>query len=1214
MSFPHLHVASAYSTHYGVTMPEALAAQAAADGASFLAVTDRDGLYGAVKHVRACVAESISPGLGADLEVHDDDLVSLGRVVVLAHGGTGGRGYAALCRAVSSAHETTVRVPGHAPSIPRSRLAQLAGLNSLTVLLGPTSDVGVYIGRRDNTLARASLATWLRMMPPQSVALEVVCHLAEPGTPGSVAPATRMLALAEHAQLPAVLSNAVRYGSPGEAVTADLADAARHLTPLAQLEQFRSGSTPLPGFPGNAASAPGLQVPGLQSPGTPAHGTPAHGMQEHSLQVNGQAWLKPAAAMRQVARMVVDAGQHSDGALARLLRDTQDLADRCALDPTSDIGLGRPRMPEASVIGITGDPLTELWARARHGVDDRYTRTGAAALHAAHERLAHEMATVEKLGFASYFLTVAKVADLVRGMGVRIQARGSGVGSVLNYALHTSSVEPIANGLLWERFLSPERQTLPDIDLDVESARRHDIYRTIFDTFGADRVSLMSMTNAYRGRGAVRDAGLALGLPDTRVAAIAQQMWRFNARDFRAALAEKPELAELAAEVAESAELGQLVDLTAKLDRLPRHISVHPCGVILSDASLLERTPVQASGMGLPMSQFDKHDMDPMGLIKLDILGVRMQSAMAHALQEHSRLTGERIDLDRVPLDDPETFELIRSTRTLGVFQLESPGQMELVGKLQPEKFNDLTVEISLFRPGPMQNNMPLTYLRARHGEAQPDYIHPRFEPILRETKGVVIFHEQVMRLFDELTGCGLGHADVLRRHLGKADKLPVIEAYVRKNALGRGFDAGTIDRIWSVLAGFGSFGFAKAHGAAFALPTYQSAWLKAHHPAAFLAGLLTHDPGMWPKDLIVAEARVLGVPVLGLDVQRSALDYRVEAVGETGRGIRMPLPELTGSSEAERARIVRHQPFSSLQDFRDRVHPRSRTFEALARVGALDSFIGYDRTRRHELLAHIQSLRGTAVAIADDQLAFEVPLPVLDYAGPRFDAVTSLQLRGRTQSDLELLDTGLAVSGHRMRKYYPLFAELGVTPASALATMPGGSEVLLAGVRRATNTPPMRNGRRVVFVSLDDGTGPVANVVFFSDAQERIGGGVFQTDLMLVRGRTRRSGARGVSVTGEGLWDLVTVAKERTRERARAAKAARAAALLDEEGGAELAGEGRADQARAGREPADQERAARQAAATPNPVPEPAPGRASASGTAASGTAAFDLWESRSA
>ncbi|TFC82341.1 hypothetical protein E3T26_04385 [Cryobacterium sp. TMT1-21] len=234
-----------------------------------------------------------------------------------------------------------------------------------------------------------------------------------------------------------------------------------------------------------------------------------------------------------------------------------------------------------------------------------------------------------------------------------------------------------------------------------------------------------------------------------------------------------------------------------------------------------------------------------------------------------------------------------------------------------------------------MQNNMPLKYLQARHGEVAPGYLHPRFEPILRETRGVVIFHEQVMRLFDELTGCGLGKADVLQRHLGRPRDLPRIEEFVRRRALERGFPPALIAQVWRVLAGFGSFGFAKAHGAAFALPTYQSAWLKTHYPAEFLAGLLTHDPGMWPKDLIVAEARNLGVPVLGLDVQTSGLVYRVEELVDGSLGIRLALPELVGSSEAERARIARHQPFTSLQDFRNRVHPRKRTFEALARVGA---------------------------------------------------------------------------------------------------------------------------------------------------------------------------------------------------------------------------------------------------------------------------------------
>jgi error-prone DNA polymerase len=560
MTFSHLHVASAYSTHYGVTLPETLVDQACAQGDTFLAVTDKDGLYGAVKHVRACVAAGIRPGLGADLAVHDEEHRPLGRVVVLAHGNMAGRGYAALCRAVSAAHEA-----GKKPSINRARLAELAGLRSLTVLIGPASDVGAALLRRDSADAHARLTAWMRVMPPESLVVEVVCHLAGPGQPGSVATATRMLGLAEGFGLPSVLTNAVRYGTPEEAVTADLADATRSLTPLAQLDQ---------------------------------------------LQANGQAWLKPAGLMRQVTRMIVDAGSHDDGALERLLRDTEQLAERCALDPVADIGLGRPRMPEASVIGVTGDPVAELWWRARHGIDERYAHSGTRTVEAAHARLAHEMDTVEQLGFSSYFLTVARVANLIREMGIRIQARGSGVGSVLNYALHTSSVEPISNGLLWERFLSPERQTLPDIDLDVESARRHDIYRAIFSAFGKDRVSLMSMTNAYRGRGAVRDAGLALGLPGEQVAAIAKQMWRFNARDFRCALEEKPELEALAAEVRQSQQLDMLVDLTAKLDRLPRHISVHPCGVILSDTSLLDRTPVQASGMGLPMSQFDKHDMD----------------------------------------------------------------------------------------------------------------------------------------------------------------------------------------------------------------------------------------------------------------------------------------------------------------------------------------------------------------------------------------------------------------------------------------------------------------------------------------------------------------------------------------------------------------------------------------------------------------------------
>ena len=308
----------------------------------------------------------------------------------------------------------------------------------------------------------------------------------------------------------------------------------------------------------------------------------------------------------------------------------------------------------------------------------------------------------------------------------------------------------------------------------------------------------MSMQNGYRARGAVRDAGLALGMEEGEIGDIAKQLWRFSARNFREALEEKPELKEFAGRVGQrdfsgNQQLDLLVDLTERLDRLPRHISMHPCGVILGDATLLDRTPVQPSGLGLPMSQFDKHDMDPMGMLKLDVLGVRMQSAMAFAVREVIRLHPSKaevvaagahpvgpdgtgpdyiaedgsIDLNAVPLDDEPTYELIRSTHTLGCFQIESPGQRELIGKLAPREFNDLIIDISLFRPGPMKSDMVRPFLEHRHGFAPEVYPHPDLKPVLKETHGVTVFHEQILKTFDVMTGCGLARADEFRRALG---------------------------------------------------------------------------------------------------------------------------------------------------------------------------------------------------------------------------------------------------------------------------------------------------------------------------------------------------------------------------------------------------------------------------------------------------------------
>ena len=496
-------------------------------------------------------------------------------------------------------------------------------------------------------------------------------------------------------------------------------------------------------------------------------------------------------------------------------------------------------------------------------------------------RLDDELAVIAGLGYPTYFLTVATVVDLIRDLGIRVAARGSGAGSLVNFLLGISGVDPMRYGLLMERFCSPLRAQLPDIDIDVEAARRTEIYEKVIARFGGERVTCVSMMDSYRVRHAIRDVGAALGMPPSEVDAMAKAFPHISARNVRHAIADLP---ELRASGLNAPRLDLMLDLVERLDGLPRHIALHPCGVVLSNSRLLDRTPVEASWIGFPMSQFDKDDVEALGLLKLDILGIRMQSAMAHAVDEVRRVDGESIDLDdrtQVPLDDETTFRMIRTTHTLGCFQIESPGQRELIGKFGPETFEDLITDISLFRPGPVKSDMIVPFLNARQGWSAPEFLHPTLIPALKETEGVVVFHEQVLLMVAETTGVTLAEADEVRRAMGSPQGQKEVEAWWRPAALARGYPRDVTDRIWEVLTAFASFGFCKAHAAAFALPTYQSAWLKAHHPAAFLSGVLTHDPGMYPKRLILDDARSLGISVLGLDVNASQQAYVIERLGE---------------------------------------------------------------------------------------------------------------------------------------------------------------------------------------------------------------------------------------------------------------------------------------------------------------------------------------------
>ncbi|MFE8925068.1 DNA polymerase III subunit alpha [Streptomyces rochei] len=1085
--FTHLHTVSGFSARYGASHPERLAERAFERGMDALALTDRDTLAGTVRFAKACAKAGVRPLFGAELAVSPPEPEadrtetsvrrdrrrtpvrggafvdeSAPRVTFLARDGA--RGWADLCRLVSAAHTT--------PDTPLLSWADNHA-DGLTVLLGPDSDVGraLAAGRPDR--AARLLAPW-REVYGDALRLEAVWHGRKGTGPGSLRLAARTVGFAAEQGVRPVLSNAVRYADPGQGQIADVLDAARRLVPIDASKELDSG----------------------------------------------EAWLKDAGAMRHAAERIVEAAGFRREAAHRLLEQTQATAAACLVDPEDDLGMGAVHFPEPHLVGAGRRTAQRaLASRAAAGMVLRgYDRRPG---HREYwERMHHELDIIAHHGFASYFLTVAQVVDDVRRMGIRVAARGSGAGSLVNHLLGIAHADPVEHGLLMERFLSKERVVLPDIDIDVESARRLEVYRAIIGRFGTERVATVAMPETYRVRHAIRDVGAALSMDPAEIDRVAKSFPHIRARDARAALEELPELRELAGE---KKRYGRLWELVEGLDALPRGVAMHPCGVLLSDASLLSRTPVvPTSGEGFPMAQFDKDDVEDLGLLKLDVLGVRMQSAMAHAVAEVERATGERVDLDAVPEGDPATYRMIRSAETLGCFQIESPGQRDLVGRLQPSTFHDLVVDISLFRPGPVAADMVRPFIEARHGRAPVRYPHEDLAEPLEGTYGVVVFHEQVIDIVAIMTGCGRGEADRVRRGLSDPESQGRIKVWFAQHAAANGYDAETIQRTWEIVEAFGSYGFCKAHAVAFAVPTYQSAWLKAHHPAAFYAGLLTHDPGMYPKRLLLADARRRGVPILPLDVNKSGVAHRIELVSESRGakvwGLRLALSDVHGISEAEAERVAEGQPYASLLDFWERARPSRPLAGRLAQVGALDAF----GANRRDLQLHLTELHRGARGGRGDQL----PL-----SGGRRTASAGLpDLTSAEKLSAELGVLSMDASRNLMDDHRTFLRELGVVSAKRLREARHGETVLVAGAKAATQTPPIRSGRRVIFSTLDDGSGLV-DLAFFDDSHDACAHTVFHSWLLLVRGVVQRRGPRSLSVVGSAAWNLADLLEVRREE-----------------------------------------------------------------------------------
>ena len=733
------------------------------------------------------------------------------------------------------------------------------------------------------------------------------------------------------------------------------------------------------------------------------------------------------------------------------------------------------------------------------------------------QRLQHELGVIRELGLCEYFLVVWDIVEEARARGIRCSGRGSAADSLVAYLLGITQVDPIKARLLFERFLNAERRGMPDIDIDFDSRRRDEMIEYVAQRYGPEHTAMVATINTYNARSAIREVGKALGLPEALIDRISKSMPYIGADCIRDAIANLP---ELRGSGFDASALKELLDICEAIDGLPRHLSVHLGGVVISRDPITNFTPLEVSAKGVIVCQFDKDDVEALGLVKMDLLGLRNLSAIEEALHIIRETRGKAPDLGRIPLDDPKTYELLRSARTVGVFQLESPGMRGLLSGLQPTRFDDIIANISLFRPGPMQADMIGPFLERRHGREPISYLHPDVIPALEETYGVILYQEQVLEVASALAGFALGQSDSLRRamtHDRSHDEMEKLRGEFLDGCRRRGIDKKVAEEAFRRLSAFAAYGFCKAHAASFAIIAYETAYLKTHYPAEFLAAILSNQPmGFYPPEVIVNEARHFGINILPVDVNRSRDRYWVEE-----GAIRMGLAQIYGLSAAGIEAIVsareRGGSFRSLRDLCARTNLPQPMVEALIKVGALDS-IG----PRREMLWELHEIVTTGARRRDrrQETNGQVALLEAGFAVPQAlacrpkPAPTLPSPTCREAMASELAMTGVSVTSHPLCFARERLGKLGVMLRSQLDALPDGRRVRVAGIVIARQRPPTKSGQTVIFITLEDETGLI-EVTVFERIYQRWGKVIFSSNALVVDGILQKRGRYGTVVLG---------------------------------------------------------------------------------------------------
>ncbi|MBO9597172.1 MAG: DNA polymerase III subunit alpha [Cohnella sp.] len=1053
--FVHLHVHSEYSLLDGAARIKEMAAKAAELGMTSLALTDHGVMYGAIPFYKACKEHGIKPILGMEAYItagsrHEKQSRKDQPIYHLTLLAKNETGYRNLMKLTSIGHLEGFY---YRPRIDFEALSSHA--EGLVCLSGCMSSELSQLLTADKYEEAKALALKYQALFGDDYYLELQDH----GILEQKKIAAGVLRIAEETGIPLAATNDSHYLNPDDAGLQDV------------LICIGTGKT--------LDDADRLRI------------------------TTNEIYLKSGEEMAALFRHAPEA-----------IENTVRIADSCTLE----LEFGKHILPAFSPLpeGKTAEAylreLCEAGLTARYGQLPEWN-ADEGFRERARGRLEYELKVIGEMGFDDYFLIVWDFIRFAHGNGIATgPGRGSSAGSLVAYTLRITDVDPLAHKLLFERFLNPERITMPDIDVDFSDERRDEVIQYVVDKYGSEHVAQIITFGTLAARAAVRDVGRVMNLPYGEVDKAAKLIPGMPGMSIERAMRENAEFRALAEGAGNSAEL---IAMARRVEGMPRHASTHAAGIVISSGPLTDYVPLQEGTEGVPLTQYSMENLESVGLLKMDFLGLRTLSIIERTLGWIQELTGKELRWQDVSYADAKTYELMGRGETTGVFQLESPGMRRVLKDMKPSSFEDIVSVLALFRPGPMEF-IP-QFIRGKHGLIEVEYPHDNLKPILEDTYGIIVYQEQIMQIAAVMAGFSLGQADLLRRAVSKKKREVLDEQRVAfvSGSLRMGYSEAEANRVYDMVVRFADYGFPRAHAAAYAVLAFQTAYLKAHYPVAFMASMLTAVVGNQRKTAeYVDECRHMGIPVLPPDVNESGVlftpvvsaESNVEGARAFG-GVRFGLAGVKNVGTQAIDSILRErakEPFESLSDFCRRVDSRvcnKRVIESLLLAGAMDTLPGH----RAQLLAALEPTLDAAVQWRKEREELQIELFDFEETPNWIEELPNIQPYSQAQTlEFERELMGLYLTGHPLDAYDGLGEELKLDRLVDIADAQDGSTVFTAGMIVSLKPFTTKKGQAMAFLELEDRI-MAAELVAFPTVWKNASSHVKKGALVLVRAKVQQ-------------------------------------------------------------------------------------------------------------